>query len=703
MDKTLIIVLDEFTERVFEYSNVTLFDYGFLDEVTFYDYVSNGLGEVDETETTLIDNTGGFYRVTPDDFEYSFESDLDFKEEANVQFNGQDAVAQTYFNFIRDGQTSEELPAHGDWVVEAITQRLADPTKTEIIAIDVDLGSGQFLLPFQDVTSTFDGEEYVEPAMIAVLFDFLQTFDAAYNAESDITYLPAALTVSLGGATVEEAELNTLDYFELFEVPIFQASANQGQAGVDWGSVYQNVINVGAWNVAENGELLLSSFESLPNVDLAGDGVVIREDWGVNFGTSFATPKIAAEFINLTNDVIADLNASGSRVADFFDTTYVPPTYSQLVATAIPSLSTDVVITFDDPEAGVVLLPISDVTLAENGTTPRTVQGAESGLLGSTISELAVLQDSTSPTDGRDFLTGGTASETLSALDGNDTLSGLEGNDVLNGGPGTDTALYSGPQFAYTLVLSPDETTLADRRPDVNGTDTLVGIEFLDFTVDEFGGPFNLVQFGGVTGLNSGDFESFIELYIAYFNRAPDAVGLNFWGTAFANGLTLEAIASEFVDQAETRATYPEGTSNTEFATTVYNNVLGRTPDQAGIDFWVGALDSSTVSRDQFILEVLRGAKSDLKPEEGQDFVDQQIADRAYLEDKVDIGAYFAVHLGMSNVSNASSAMALFDGSQGSINQAFAEIDTLYQQALDPETGEFLMQVVGVLDDPVFV
>ena len=700
MDKSLIIVLDEFTERVFEYSNVTLFDYGFLDEITFYDYVSNGLGGVDETQTTFFAETGGFYRVTPDDFEYSFEGDLDFKEEATVQFNGQEAVAQTFFDFSRVGQAPQDVPAHGDWVIEAITQRLIDPSRTEIIAIDVGLESDQFLLPFQDVTTTFDGVDYTEPAIIAVVFDFLQTFDAANNPSSDITYLPAALTVSLGGETVEEAELNTLDFFELLEVPIFQASANTGQGGVDWGSVYQNVINVGAWNVAGNGELMLSSFESLPNVDMAGDGVVSRADWGTEFGTSFATPKIAAEFINLANDVIADLNAQGSRVADFFETTFLPPSYSQLVATAIPSLSTDMLVTFDDPTAGLALLPISNVTLAENGLTPRTVEGFDTGLTGSTIASLELIPDSTSPTNGRDFLTGGTGAETLSALDGNDTVTGLGGNDVLNGGPGIDTAIFSGPQFAYTLVLEPGETRLVDRRPDVNGTDTLINIEFLDFTVDEQDGPFNLQQFGGVASLSAQDFESFIELYIAYFNRAPDAVGLNFWGTAFADGTTLETMASLFVDQTETRATYPDGTSNTEFATSVYNNVLGRTPDQGGIDFWVGLLDGGGVSRDQFILEVLRGAKSELKPEEGQAFVDQQLLDRAYLENKVDIGAYFAVHLGMSNVDNATAAMALFDGTQDSISQAFAAIDSQYQTALDPELGEFLVQVIGVLDPP---
>ena len=697
MDKTLIIVLDEFTERVFEYSNVTLYDYGFIDEITFFDYVSNGLGMADETRTTFVADQGGFYRVTPDDFEYSFERDLDFKEEATVEFNGQDAVATTYFEFVRVAPTLQDFPAHGDWVIEAITQRLVDPSRTEIIAIDV---TQEFLLPFQNVTTTLDGVEYVEPAMIAVVFDFLQTFDAAFNADSDITYLPAALSVSLGDNTIDESELTTLDYFELFEVPIFQASANEGQEGVDWGSVYQNVINIGAWNVAANGELLLSSFESLPNVDLAGDGLVFRDDWGFNFGTSFATPKIAAEFINLANDVISDLNAQGSRVADFIDTTYLPPSYSQLVATAIPSLTTDVLITFDDPEAGLVLLPISNATLAENGVTPRTLEDADSGLTGSTIASLEVLSDSTSPTEGRDFLTGGDAGETLAALDGNDTLSGLGGDDVLNGGAGVDTAIFSGPQFAYTLLIAPGETRIADRRPDVNGTDTLVDVEFLDFTVDIQNGAFNLQEFGGVASLSPEDFESFIELYIAYFNRAPDAIGLNFWGTAFANGTTLEQMASLFIDQDETRATYPEGTSNIDFATSVYTNVLGRTPDQAGFDFWVGLLDGGGVSRDQFILEVLRGAKSELKPEEGQSFVDQQLLDRAFLENKVDIGAYFAVHRGMSDVTNATEVMALFDGSQDSIAQAFTAIDADYQAALDPELGEFLVQVIGVLDPP---
>ena len=260
------------------------------------------------------------------------------------------------------------------------------------------------------------------------------------------------------------------------------------------------------------------------------------------------------------------------------------------------------------------------------------------------------------------------------------------GHDVLDGHEGEDTVIYSGLRDTHTITISEARVTVEDRSNLSQGLDTLNSIEVLSF----FDQDVSLSIFGGAASLSQNDFETFIELYIAYFNRSPDAVGLNFWGTAFANGTTLEQMATFFVDQDETRTTYPEGTSNTDFVTAVYGNVLGRIPDQAGFNFWIDMLNRSEetgVTRDQFILEVLRG-------------VQDGSSDRSFLDSKVDIGAYFAVHRGMSDVDNASAAMALFDGSQASINQAMAAIDGFYQDALDPRNGEFLMQLVGVLDDP---
>jgi hypothetical protein len=320
------------------------------------------------------------------------------------------------------------------------------------------------------------------------------------------------------------------------------------------------------------------------------------------------------------------------------------------------------------------------ITFTDGWGTTETLTSAETAAVTAIVPETIVL------TNTSDSYTGTDLPEIISVQGGDDTIIASKGNDTIDGGDGTDTVIYDGDQDAYTVTLGPSGAQVRDRRADGNGTDTLTNIEFLDFDTGDFAN-FNLDQFGGATSLNEADFKGFIELYIAYFNRAPDAVGLNFWGTAFANGTTMEQMAELFAPQDETLNTYPEGTSNTEFATAVYNNVLGRIPDQAGFDFWVGVLDGEWVTRDQFILEVLRG-------------VQNGSPDRDYLQNKVDVGAYFAVHKGMSDTGNASAAMLLYDGTEASIQTVKQAIDAYHLEAFDPINGEFLMPLVGVLDDP---
>jgi Ca2+-binding RTX toxin-like protein len=297
----------------------------------------------------------------------------------------------------------------------------------------------------------------------------------------------------------------------------------------------------------------------------------------------------------------------------------------------------------------------------------------------------ATLGETIIGTSAGDILNGTSGADLIEAKAGDDTVEGSQGDDKIDGGTGRDTVIYSGNQTSYTLTLGPTSASLTDRRTDGSGTDTLIDMEFLDFDTDLLGGPFDLTTFGGTAELSAPEFESFIELYIAYFNRAPDAIGLNFWGTAFATGTTLEDMASLFIDQDETRAAYPAGTSNEDFATTVYDNVLGRTPDAVGFNFWVAHLDSGNVSRDQFILEVLRGVKPGT-------------SDKTYLDNKIDLGAHFAVHKGMSDADHAATAIDLFD--TAGMDTALAAIDGYYAEAQDPDTGEFLMPVIGVLDDP---
>ena len=294
-------------------------------------------------------------------------------------------------------------------------------------------------------------------------------------------------------------------------------------------------------------------------------------------------------------------------------------------------------------------------------------------------------------TSGNDYLAG---------LRGDDRIFGGGGDDWIIGGPGLDVARYSGAQSSYSLTLGPTGTYLSDRRASGDGTDRLIDVELIEFASTAQGDPFDLRIFGGPAGLSQSELQSFVELYIAYFNRAPDAIGLNFWGTAFANGTSLDQIAALFIDQAETRLLYPETLTNDAFVLAVYANVLGRLPDDAGYNFWRATLDSATVTRDTFILEILRGAKADPQDVDVA-FIQQQTIDRNYLENKTDLGIYFAVTLGMSNVSNASAVMATFGASQQqTLSTAIAAANAFHAAALDPVAGEFLMPLVGVIENP---
>lgn len=263
-----------------------------------------------------------------------------------------------------------------------------------------------------------------------------------------------------------------------------------------------------------------------------------------------------------------------------------------------------------------------------------------------------------------------------------------------------------GKQSHYTVQLSKEMVVVIDRKnpsEEIDVPNDSARLVFED-NIQEFSPDGMLLdEYSGVADLESPELVSLAELYIAYFNRAPDAIGLHYWGSRFADGLTLEQIAEQFSTSAEARAAFPPGTTTQEFVETVYDNVLGRPADSAGLTYWVDKLDAGSSTRDTFILRVLEGAKSDLKPELGANFVTQQVADRSYLEDRIDIGTYFAVIKGMSDVDDASEVMTLLDERENNTTDALAAIDTSYANASDPETGEFLMPLVGVVDDPSIV
>ncbi|MEZ5225364.1 MAG: DUF4214 domain-containing protein [Acidimicrobiales bacterium] len=101
-----------------------------------------------------------------------------------------------------------------------------------------------------------------------------------------------------------------------------------------------------------------------------------------------------------------------------------------------------------------------------------------------------------------------------------------------------------------------------------------------------------------------------LRLYQAFLNREPDVPGAKYWISQTRAGSTLDDLAYGFAQSDEFIASY--GTlSNEDFLTLLYDNMLGRTPDAEGFEYWLGQMNGGlaqhlvvrwVVANDEFIV-----------------------------------------------------------------------------------------------------
>jgi hypothetical protein len=89
------------------------------------------------------------------------------------------------------------------------------------------------------------------------------------------------------------------------------------------------------------------------------------------------------------------------------------------------------------------------------------------------------------------------------------------------------------------------------------------------------------------------------QLYIAYFGRPADTVGLEFWANAIdaANG-SIAAVQAGFSASSESAALFGNK-STIDKVTAIYQNAFGRSPEPAGLTYWVNLIDSGKVTQAQ--------------------------------------------------------------------------------------------------------
>lgn len=207
-----------------------------------------------------------------------------------------------------------------------------------------------------------------------------------------------------------------------------------------------------------------------------------------------------------------------------------------------------------------------------------------------TISANTIIQNATGGS-GNDILIANASGSILRGMDGNDilqggigndTLVGGRGNDTLDGGPGIDTAVFSGVFSNYIFSKANGTTTIIDTKG-LDGTDTLVNVERLQFSDSTIA-----LDISGTAG-------QAYRIYQAAFDRVPDYIGLGYWIKAMDSGVSLTSVAAGFEQSSEFKALYGSTPSNTTLVANFYHNVLHRTPDQGGFDFWVNNLNTGTI------------------------------------------------------------------------------------------------------------
>lgn len=226
-----------------------------------------------------------------------------------------------------------------------------------------------------------------------------------------------------------------------------------------------------------------------------------------------------------------------------------------------------------------------------------------------------------------DLMLGGDGDDSLDGFYGNDTLDGGAGADLLLGEGGQDSAQYAGSPAGVIVDLQTPAANTGEAAGDTffsienligsshndalrgdaagnalygqDGVDILMGRAGADWL---FGGEDKDILLGGTHGIYHTDVSAQIyRLYAAVLGREPDVGGHQGWAAQLSSGaFSLQRLAGLFVGSPEFQTTYGDST-NAEFVTLLYANVLNRTPSTVDRDYWAGRLDNGE-ARERVVL-----------------------------------------------------------------------------------------------------
>ncbi|MEO3387620.1 DUF4214 domain-containing protein [Mesorhizobium sp. CAU 1741] len=176
-----------------------------------------------------------------------------------------------------------------------------------------------------------------------------------------------------------------------------------------------------------------------------------------------------------------------------------------------------------------------------------------------------------------------------------DDLAGYSGNDIFYGGGGQDY-VDGGSGVDMVIYDHPGDDYVVDIF-----SGNMIVSDLYSNDADNLVSVERLGFTDGTLAFDEGAAQNY-RLYQAAFGRTPDKAGLSYWVDHMDDGGTLLSAAGNFLGSAEFQGLYGSNPTSAEYVNLLYLNVLGREADQGGYDYWLGAM-SSGLGRDSVLVE----------------------------------------------------------------------------------------------------
>lgn len=207
-------------------------------------------------------------------------------------------------------------------------------------------------------------------------------------------------------------------------------------------------------------------------------------------------------------------------------------------------------------------------------------------------------------TEGNDTIYGTPGADRIDTESGDDTTYASGGNDTVYNYNDLDKIIYPGPSADYVVKIFAEGDGWVSYYgswavTSAGKLDTLIDVQRAIFS-DDMGVAMDVSYFwggDGAAGLAS-------QFYHATLGRSPDPAGMGYWLAQLDSGASALDVAHGLLGSAEYKSLVGNTPTNNQFIEAIYQNEFHRAPDPAGLAFWNNVLTSGASTREQALLDI---------------------------------------------------------------------------------------------------